>query len=202
MKILIDNGHGVETTGKRSPDGRFREYKYNREIARAVVEHLQLRGYYAELLVPEESDVSLEERVRRANRITCQIGHPVQETFLVSIHVNAAGSGLMWHNATGWCAYTYYGHTLSDNLADCLYKAARKHLPGHRIRTDDADGDPDFESAFYILKYTYCAAVLTENGFMDSEVSLSFLESEEGKKAIVALHVEGIINYIENSLQS
>lgn len=202
MKILIDNGHGVETPGKRSPDGRFREYKYNREIARAVVEHLQLRGYYAELLVPEESDVSLEERVRRANRITCQIGHPVQETFLVSIHVNAAGSGLMWHNATGWCAYTYYGHTLSDNLADCLYKAARKHLPGHRIRTDDADGDPDFESAFYILKYTYCAAVLTENGFMDSEVSLSFLESEEGKKAIVALHVEGIINYIENSLQS
>lgn len=202
MKILIDNGHGVETPGKRSPDGRFREYKYNREIASAVVEHLQLRGYYAELLVPEESDVSLEERVRRANRITCQIGHPVQETFLVSIHVNAAGSGLMWHNATGWCAYTYYGHTLSDNLADCLYKAARKHLPGHRIRTDDADGDPDFESAFYILKYTYCAAVLTENGFMDSEVSLSFLESEEGKKAIVALHVEGIINYIENSLQS
>jgi hypothetical protein len=33
---------------------------------------------------------------------------------------------------------------------------------------------------------------MTENGFMDSEVSPSFLESEEGKKAIVALHVEGI----------
>ena len=28
MKILIDNGHGVETPGKRSPDGRFREYAY------------------------------------------------------------------------------------------------------------------------------------------------------------------------------
>lgn len=72
MKILIDNGHGVETPGKRSPDGRFREYKYNREIARAVVEHLQLRGYDAELLVPEENDISLEERVRRANRITAR----------------------------------------------------------------------------------------------------------------------------------
>ena len=31
---------------------------------------------------------------------------------------------------------------------------------------------------------------------MDSEVSLSFLESEEGQKAIVALHVEGIIDYV------
>ncbi len=110
MRILIDNGHGVETPGKRSPDGRFREYKHNRLIARAVVEHLQLRGYDAELLVPEESDVSLEERVRRDNRITCQIGHPIQETFLVSIHVNATGSGLMWHNTTGWCAYLLRPH--------------------------------------------------------------------------------------------
>ena len=198
MKILIDNGYGVETPGKRSPDGRFREYKYNREIARAVIEHLQPRGYDAELLVPEENDISLEERVRRANRVTCQIGHPVQETFLVSIHVNVAGSGLMWHNDTGWCAYTYYRHTLSDKLADCLYKVARKHLPGHRIRTDDADGDPDFEAPFYILKHTYCAAVLTENGFMDSEVSLAFLESDEGKRAIVALHVDGIEEYVKS----
>ena len=69
MKILIDNGHGENTSGKHSPDGRFREYKYNREIAAAVVEHLKLRGYDAELLVPEEEDISLEERARRANRI-------------------------------------------------------------------------------------------------------------------------------------
>ena len=99
-------------------------------------------------------------------------------------------------HATGWCAYTFPGHTESDKLATCLYKAAQRHLPGHRLRTEYSDGDPDFEEPFYILKHTYCAAVLTENGFMDSEVSLSFLESEEGKKAIVALHVEGIVNYI------
>ena len=37
MKILIDNGHGCNTPGKRSPDGRFREYAWAREIARAVV---------------------------------------------------------------------------------------------------------------------------------------------------------------------
>ena len=28
MKVLIDNGHGIETLGKRSPDGRLREYAY------------------------------------------------------------------------------------------------------------------------------------------------------------------------------
>ena len=51
MVINVDSLCGI-----RSPDGRFREYKYNREISRAVVEHLQLRGYDAQLLVPEEED--------------------------------------------------------------------------------------------------------------------------------------------------
>lgn len=36
----------------------IRVYKYNREIAKAVVEHLRLRGYDAELLVPEVEDTS------------------------------------------------------------------------------------------------------------------------------------------------
>lgn len=40
---------------------------------------------------------------------------------------------------------------------------------------------------------------MTENGFMDNQLSLEFLESEEGKKAIVALHMEGIIEYITSN---
>ena len=194
-KILLDAGHGINTKGKSSPDCALMEWRYNREIARAIVQGLVSRGYDAELIITETEDVSLQERVNRVNRITTTYG--ISDTILISIHVNAAGSGRMWHNATGWCAYTFPGHTESDKLATCLYKAAQRHLPGHRLRTDYSDGDPDFEKPFYILKHTYCAAVLTENGFMDSEVSLAFLESEEGKKAIVTLHVEGITNYVE-----
>ena len=32
MKVLIDNGHGSNTPGKCSPDGRLKEYAYTREI--------------------------------------------------------------------------------------------------------------------------------------------------------------------------
>ena len=64
MKILLDNGHGIEIPGKRSPDGVLLEYAYNREIARAIHEHLQLRGIDSELVVPEEADISLYERCR------------------------------------------------------------------------------------------------------------------------------------------
>lgn len=193
-KILIDNGHGVNTPGKRSPDGYFREYAYTRLIASGIVQHLHYRGYDAELLVPEAYDVSLMERTRRANTLCEHLGK--QNVVLVSIHVNAAGKGDRWYNATGWSCYTSKGQTSGDKLADSLYRSAELFLPGHNIRKDYSDGDPDVESDFWILKHSACAAALTENGFQDSIKSLEFLESDEGKKAIISLHVSGIIDYI------
>ena len=50
MKILIDNGLGRDTTGKRSPDGRLLEWSYTREIARRVVAELQAQHYYGRTL--------------------------------------------------------------------------------------------------------------------------------------------------------
>ena len=194
MKILIDNGHGVETPGKRSPDGRFREFAYTRLIASGVVQHLLYRGYYAELLVPEVTDVPLKERVRRVNKQCRELGK--DRVCLVSIHVNAAGKE-GWHNATGWSCYTSKGQTAGDKLADCLAQAALVHLAGHKMRFDNSDGDPDQERDFYLLRHTKCAAVITENGFQDCEESLRFLESDEGKKSIVGLHVEGIVEYVK-----
>lgn len=194
MKILIDNGHGRETPGKCSPDGRFHEYAYTREIASAVVAYLQYRGYDAELLVPEFEDVPLKTRVKRVNRWCDKLGR--DNVMLVSIHVDAAGSDGQWHNASGWSCYTSPGQTAGDHLATALYRAAEKYLPGHKLRTDYSDGDPDKESAFYILKYTRCAAALVECGFMDNQESLAFLESLEGKKANAHLIVAGILDYL------
>ena len=62
MKILIDNGHGQSTPGKRSPDGRFLEFLFNRTIAKQIVDALRDRGYDEELLVLEEDDIPLKDR--------------------------------------------------------------------------------------------------------------------------------------------
>ena len=197
MKILIDNGHGLNTPGKRSPDGKFREYAYNREITKRIVADLIDRGYDAELLVPEDNDISLEERVRRVNAL-CS-AHGKSNVILVSIHVNAAGNGSKWTNATGWSVYTCKGQTTSDKLAECLCDAAIKNFPGKRIRTDYSDGDSDWEENFYILRHTLCLAVLTENFFMDNKSDLEYLQSRAGKQAIIDTHVEGIIEYLSSS---
>lgn len=214
MKILIDNGHGVNTAGKKSPDKQLLEYKYNREIAIQLVAELKAKGYDAERIVTEETDISLGERCRRVNAICNKIG--TANVILISVHVNAAGSGGVWRSAGGWCAYTTRGVTKSDAIATKLYEAAEVSLAAYAealeagkktglydskqrpFRTDYQDGDADQEADFYIIKNTKCPAVLTENLFMDNKSDMAFLLSEAGRKAIVDLHVNGIINYIKS----
>ena len=91
MKILIDNGHGQSTPGKRSPDGRFLEFQFNHTIAKQIVDDLRDRGYDAELLVPEDDDVPLKDRCKRVNDIVAREGK--QNVILISIHANAFGNG-------------------------------------------------------------------------------------------------------------
>ena len=197
MKVLIDNGHGSNTPGKRSPDGLFREYAYTREIAVEVASALRKKGYDAELLVPELYDVKLLERVHRVN-VKCQTWG-ASNVMLVSIHCNAAGSGQEWKSARGWEAWTSRGQTEGDKLAECLYESALETFaPGTKIRSDWGDGDYDKENQFTILSKTLCPAVLTENFFIDNKKDVEFLQSKEGKDAIVKCHVEGIIKYIES----
>ena len=196
MKILIDNGHGNNTPGKRSPDGKFLEAIYTREIAKKLQTDLIDRGYDAELITPEDDDIPLPERVRRVNLACLRYGK--SNVILISIHVNAAGNGSKWMNAAGWSCYTCKGQTQSDKLAACLYESAIKNFPGKRIRTDYSDNDPDWEENFYILRKSHCVAVLSENFFMDNKSDLEYLLSRAGKQAIVDTHVAGIIEYLES----
>ena len=177
-----------------SPDGNFLEYKFNREIARRIVADLQDRGYDAELLVPEETDIPLKERVSRINSRCDALGK--ENLILVSIHANAAGNGSKWMNARGWSCYISKGNTAADALATCLCEAATKYFKDLKIRTDFSDGDPDFEESFYILRHTTCPAVLVENFFYDNPEDLRFLESEEGRTRIVEALRDGVSRYL------
>ena len=62
-----------------------------------------------------------------------------------------------------------------------------------------SDGDMDWEEGFYILRKSWCPAVLTENFFMDNHSDLEYLQSRAGKQAVVETHVEGIVEYIEKA---
>lgn len=189
--VLIDNGHGAETPGKCSPDGRLREYAWTREIARRVCDKLKASGYDARLLVPELNDVSLRERVKRVNSICGDAGS--DNVLLVSIHVNAAGTG-QWHNASGWTAWIAPNASQrSHKLAMLLNaEAVNLNLKGNR------SCEPFFTGNFAILRDTKCPAVLTENMFQDNLHDVAYLLSDRGKSEITDLHITAITKYLNS----
>ena len=191
MKILIDNGHGENTSGKRSPDGRLREWSYTREIADLVVAGLRKKGIEAERIVKEDSDVPLSERCRRANNIYRDTG---KKAILVSIHCNAAGSGASWMNAHGWSVFVSNNASLNSKklaeslaqVAECIPVPVRKPMPQQ----------PYWEQNLAICRDTNCPAVLTENFFQDNKEDVEYLLSREGKDTITRIHIEGILKYL------
>lgn len=195
MKVLIDPGHGIDTPGKRSPDGLFREYLWNRQVADLILEGLVSAGVDASLVVTETNDVSLRNRVNRVNTICNRLG--ASNVLLVSIHANAAGNGSAWMNAKGWSCYTSRGKTKSDQVAECLYDAFEAEFQDRKIRKDMSDGDRDWEENFYVLQKSKCPAVLLENFFYDNREECAWMLQEETKKRIASAAVKGIIKYIK-----
>ena len=196
MRILIDAGHGIDTPGKRSPDGVFREYLWNREVAEMLYNLLQEYGFDADLVVTETNDIPLKTRVRRVNEV-CSL-HGSHNVLLISIHSNAAGNGKDWMNAQGWSAYTTKGSTRSDVAAKCLYDAFEAEFKDRKIRRDLLDGDPDWEEDFYIIKKTSCPAVLLENFFYDNKDDCHFLLMDQTKRRVAKAILKGIQYYYGN----
>ena len=93
--------------------------------------------------------------------------------------------------------FTCSGQTESDRLAECLCQAAIKNFPGRRIRKIRSDPSA-WEEQFYILRKSWCPAVLTENFFMDNHSDLEYMQRRAGKQAVVDTHVEGIVEWLES----
>ena len=194
MVILADPGHGIDTAGKRSPDGRLREYKYARDIAAEVVKRLKTMDYNAQQLVTEEKDISLGTRCKRVNDICKHFG--ASNVLVVSVHCNAAGADGKWHDARGWQAcVSLNASAKSKQLASYLFDAAQAE--GLKMRSPKP-GQKWWAQNLAICRDTNCPAVLTENLFQDNLADVEYLLSDEGREAIVNLHVNGIINYIKS----
>ena len=189
--IILDPGHGENTPGKCSPDMSFYEWKWTRMFAERLKTELEAQEYTVFLTVNSDYDYSLSTRASRANSIISTYG--AGNCIFISLHNNAAGDGSKWYNATGWEVYSTVGKTNSDSLAECLATEVEKE--GIKLRSDMTDGDRDKERNFTVIYKTNCPALLTENMFMDSKTDLQFLQSEEGIRKLLNIHINGINKY-------
>lgn len=169
---ILDPAHGKNVAGKRSPDGKHREYLWSRWFIESILVDMRSKHYDFEYpLQDEENEIGLSARKEIYNKI--QTGKP---KIVISFHNNAAGMGNKWMNARGFSAYTSKGQTKSDTFAEIMIDQFIKRFPNLRTRIETIDGDKDYEANFTVLMGNYFA-ILLEILFQDNIEDVIVLNS-------------------------
>src|SRR5690625_3062872 len=161
--IAIDAGHGLNTAGKRTPDGE-REWSFNSVVAQSIIDNLRNYKGVRTVRLDDPSgkrDVPLRERTNKANNANADI--------LISCHHNA-NTG-KWGNWTGTETYHYPGSTKGQQLAQKIHPHVVK---AYGLR------DRGIKSAnFHMLRESRMPAILIEGGFMDSTIDIKKLRDNK-----------------------
>ena len=190
--ILLDPAHGASVPGKKSPDGELKEWKWSRECISKMIKRLQDDGYRAVVITESLEEIGLNNRVQIEHNYSKLFGK--KNTLFVSVHCNASGNDGKWKKAQGWCVFV--SNNCSENskkLAEFLYDEVeakgikcRKPLPKQKYWQQD----------FYVVKNTWCPAVLIETLFMDNKKDCQYLLSKEGMNTFVDCYVNAIEKYV------
>ena len=194
LVLILDPAHGEETPGKRSPDGKHREYKWSRNILKKLDCLLKQNDYRVEYTTTTDNEPGLTIRKNFASNLKVDSN---QTKLLISLHNNAAGNGSQWMKASGIEVFTTVGQTKSDTYAEIVINQLQKDFAELKFRLDTSDGDKDKEENFTVLTGSGYTAMLIEWLFQDNKEDVEYLLSDEGRKTIAKLHVDGIVEYLK-----
>lgn len=183
MKLIaLDDGHGMETAGKRTPplpDGTvMRENEFNRAVVAKLDTHLRRCGFRTLLVAPGDNDVPLKARTDAANAAKADL--------YVSVHANAIGAG-GWNNARGIETFHYPGSINGEKAAKIIHRhlIGGTKLPDRGVKTAN----------FHVLRETKMPAVLVECGFMTNLDDARLLLSDAYRAECAEELARGICEY-------
>lgn len=185
MKIALDDGHGIDTAGKRTPpipdlNGRvIRENEFNREVVRYLDEELKRFGFETLLVAPTDNDTPLKIRVDLANNWGADA--------YVSVHYNAYDGKFDGYDPSGHSVHIYPGSKEGRKLADSVLK--------HLIQGTPQKNRGIKENNFFVLRETKMPAILSENGFMDNSAEARLMLDVDFQKEVAREHAKGICEY-------
>lgn len=179
IKVGYDAGHGLNTSGKRTPDGE-REWTFNDKIARAFAIELSLYEGVASKRFDDPSgkrDVPLKERTDGANNWGAN--------YYISFHHNAL-TGTWSNTRTGVETYVCPGaQTKSYELAEAIHPAVVK---GYGLNNRGIK-----EENLHVVRETTMPAILIEGGFMDSTIDIKNYEIIKSLKMLAKkLHAHSL----------
>ena len=155
--IALDDGHGMQTAGKRTPFissiGRYiPENEFNREVVKYLDIELRRCGFKTIFTAPGDGDTSLAQRVKTANNARADL--------FISIHYNAFDGTFEGRNPEGFSAHIDPSGGQSQKLAEI----ALKHLDKGTQQVNRGV----VKQQLYVTANTKMPAVLFELGFMDN----------------------------------
>ena len=182
MKICLDAGHGLNTSGKRCDSkidpNATREWTLNSRIANKLGE--LLKAFDCEVMrvddVTGASDVTREERVKKANDWKADV--------YISIHHDA---GVYGQAGGGTTVYYSNSGSVRKNQAQALYN--------HVVGLTGLKGNRYYQiinKGFYVIYNTTMPAFLIENGFMDSTTDVPIILSEDHANKTA----QGLLNFL------
>lgn len=153
--VCIDPGHGGTSSG--AANGKRMEKDDNLRLSLLVRDILEERGYTVVMTRDDDSDVSLEDR--------CKIANKARASLFVSIHRNSSASpdavGMeMWIHSSNPTDDTLLAQNILDNLDVAGISQNRGIHSGYR---DGADLN------YYINRNTKMPSCLAEIGFISSK---------------------------------
>lgn len=180
--IALDDGHGMQTAGKRTPIipelGRYiPENEFNRAVVKYMDNMLRDIGFRTLLVAPTDADTSLKARTDLANSQKADI--------YISVHFDALGN--TWGTAEGHSIFIYPGSAPSKKLAECIAEFLKLGT------TQKWRGIK--EQNFHVLREANMPSILSENGFMDNKREALLMIDSNFQKEVAREHVQGICKF-------
>jgi N-acetylmuramoyl-L-alanine amidase len=195
LHLMVDAGHGINTSGKRVPDGSMREFEFNRVVALKIESKMRyFEGVKTYRLYDEGGrDVSLDDRTDRANGLKAQIG---EGTFAcVSVHANGFDAREKndeqgFNAVQGIETFSYNGHSPNgDALAGCIQK--------HMIANCKRPNRGHKKANFHMVREPIMASALVECGFMTNREEAELLKSEAYRETCATAIADALIEHYE-----
>jgi N-acetylmuramoyl-L-alanine amidase len=181
MKIMLDAGHGMNTPGKRTPDG-MREFEFNSAVAE-IAKKILLEYENTQVIFAHDPigkvDVPLAERVAKAVKEKVDA--------VVSIHANAFGDG--WNDANGIETF------ISDDRMPFIELELASHIQSHLIGETGRKNRGVKRGNLYMTKVSnMIPSVLVELGFMTNREEANLLKSAAYREKCATAIVNGLVD--------
>jgi N-acetylmuramoyl-L-alanine amidase len=194
--VLRDAGHGIFTSGKRTPYmsslGRsIKENEFNEPVSEYFEDELKRHGVIVHDISPTTNDVSLTQRTNEANRLLNyyinKYGAANVRVVLVSIHFNAFDGSFLGSNPSGISVHIQPGSSHARRLAECVGKHLRKGTK--QVWRGIV------EQNLHMTREFQGVGILTENGFMDHPEEAKLMLDRDYQKEVARETAEGVLEY-------